>query len=68
MKTEKYNKMISAFACDFDLAKNNKIPLAQLDYQLKINDTNLYADIELLKELDCLLRIGHATINVTEDD
>ena len=67
MKTEKFNQMISAFQCDFSLAeKDNPVKLANLDDLIKRKDENLMRDIELLKELDWLLRTGKAEIHIVE--
>ena len=67
MKTEKFNQMISAFQCDFSLAeKDNPVKLANLDDLIKRKDECLMRDIELLKELDWLLRTGKAEIHIVE--
>lgn len=67
MKTEKYNQMISAFQCDFSLAeKDSPIKLANLDNLIERKDESLMRDIELLKELDWLLRTGKAEIHIVE--
>ena len=67
MKTEKFNNMISAFQCDFTLAKeDNNRKLADLDDLIKVKDKNLLHDIELLEELEWLLRNGKAEIHLVE--
>ena len=69
MKTEKYNTMISAFQCDFSLAKEDGINhrLADLDDLIKAKDQNILRDIELLEELEWMLRNGKAEIHIVEE-
>lgn len=66
MKTEKFNNMISSFQCDFTLAKedDNGRKLADLDDLIEKKDENLLRDIELLEELEWLLRNGKAEIHL----
>ena len=68
MKTEKFNNMISSFQCDFTLAKekDNDRKLADLDDLIEKKDENLLHDIELLEELEWLLRNGKAEIHLVE--
>ena len=68
MKTEKFNNMISAFQCDFTLAKekDNDRRLEDLDDLIEKKDENLLHDIELLEELEWLLRNGKAEIHLVE--
>lgn len=68
MKTNKFNHMISAFQCDFTLAKenDNDRKLADLDDLIEKKDENLLRDIELLEELEWLLRNGKAEIHLVE--
>ena len=68
MKTEKFNNMISSFQCDFTLAKENDNDrrLADLDDLIEKKDENLLRDIELLEELEWLLRNGKAEIHLVE--
>ena len=70
MKTEKFNNMISSFQCDFTLAKENDNyrKLADLDDLIEKKDENLLRDIELLEELEWLLRNGKAEIHLVETD
>lgn len=66
MKTEKFNNMISSFQCDFTLAKedDSSRKLADLDDLIEKKDENLLRDIELLEELEWLLRNGKAEIHL----
>lgn len=69
MKTDKFNNMISSFQCDFSLARkedNNRV-LADLDDLIKVKDENLMRDIDLLEELECMLRNGKAEIHIVEE-
>lgn len=66
MKTDKYNNMISAFQCDFSLAKEGHYKLSELDDKIKNKDSALSRDIELLEELEYLLRSGKAEIHINE--
>jgi len=54
MKTDKYNNMISAFQCDFSLAKDGECKLSDLDKKLRepMWNRKLINDIELLEELE----------------
>ena len=66
MKTDKYNNMISSFQCDFSLARDGDMRLGALDYELHEPNLNnkLLKDIELLEELEWLLRNGKAEIHI----
>ena len=68
MKTDKFNNMISSFQCDFTLAKDEESDrrLADLDDLIEKKDENLLHDIELLEELEWLLRSGKAEIHLVE--
>ena len=68
MKTDKFNNMISSFQCDFSLAKENDNDrrLADLDDLIAAKDENLLRDIELLEELEWMLRNGKAEIHIVE--
>ncbi len=66
MKTDKFNNMISSFQCDFTLAKDMNKKLADLDDLIEKKDKNLLHDIELLEELEWLLRNGKAEIHLVE--
>lgn len=68
MKTDKFNNMISSFQCDFTLAKEgyNDRRLADLDDLIAAKDENLLRDIELLEELEWMLRNGKAEIHIVE--
>ncbi len=69
MKTTKYNHMISAFQCDFSLAKEGDgyRRLADLDDLIEKKDSKLLHDIELLEELEWMLRSGKAEIHIVDD-
>lgn len=69
MKTDKFNNMISSFQCDFSLAKENDNDrrLADLDDLIAAKDENLLMDIELLEELEWMLRNGKAEIHIVEE-
>lgn len=66
MKTDKFNNMISAFTCDFILAKDGDFKLAELDTNINKGNKPLLEDIELLRELDFLLRSGQAEIHIVK--
>lgn len=63
-KTTKYDNMLSSFNCDFTLAENGQMKLAELDDLIKKEDKKLLKDIELLSELDFNLR--HGKIQIVE--
>ena len=67
-KTDKFNNMISAFQCDMSLAKEGEHKLSELDKKIKENDETLLKDIDLLEELEWLLRNGKAEIHIIEED
>lgn len=62
-KTDKYNHMISAFQCDFTLARDGVIKLTDLQKNLDIKDERFIKDIKLLEELEFKLRRGIAEIH-----
>jgi hypothetical protein len=64
IKTNKYNNMISAFQCDFSLAKDGENKLSDLDNKIKQKESMLLKDIELLEELEYLLRSDKAEIHI----
>jgi hypothetical protein len=64
MKTDKYNNMISAFQCDFSLAIDDYKQLSELNKLIREKDSKLLKDIELLEELEFLLRNGKAEIHI----
>ena len=66
-KTDKFNKMIEAFECDFILAKNRQKSLGSLDISIFEKEEKLMADIDLLEELSYLLRYGKAEIHLIEE-
>lgn len=65
-KTTKFDSMILSFACDFTLARDCGRSLQALDLKIHKKDNRLLADIELLEELDYLLRCGKAEIVLRE--
>lgn len=65
-KTTKFNNMISAFQCDFSLAKDGIHKLSELDEKIEQKDSSLLKDIDLLEELEWLLRNGKAEIHIVE--
>ena len=67
MKTTKYNNMIEAFECDFNLALEGKKKLSKLDKAIENNNKRLLNDIDLLGELSYLLRSGKAEIHLIEE-
>lgn len=67
MKTERFNNMISAFQCDLSLAKDKSHRLVMLDRKIKNGDERILKDIELLEELEWMLRNGKAEIHIVED-
>lgn len=67
IKTDKYNRMLSAFQCDFSLAKDGNHRMTELDGLIKSGNKKLLADIELLEELQWKLRHGLAEIHVKEE-
>lgn len=67
-ETDKFNHMISAFQCDFSLAKEGgKYSLAALDSKIRKEDKTLMKDIELLEELEWNLRNGYMKIVKVND-
>lgn len=66
MKTDKFNNMIEVFACDFDLAIQNVHPLTKLQKEIENGNEFLLKDIDLLCELDYMLRHGKAEIHIVE--
>ena len=69
MKTDKFNRMIESFECDFTLARDSKeYSLSILQSQIDKGDKKLLADIELLEELSYLLRYGKAEIHLVEEN
>ena len=67
MKTTKFNNMISSFQCDLSLAKEGKHKLAELDKLIERNDESFLKDIELLEELEWMLRTGRAEIHIVKE-
>lgn len=66
IKTDKFNRMIEAFECDFVLARDNGYSLTQLSQNIRRGDEKILKDIELLEELSWLLRNGQAEIFIKE--
>ena len=67
MVTHKFNDMIEAFECDFNLALEGDHALSELEKQIKVGDRKLLHDISLLRELSFLLRHGMAEIHLLKD-
>ena len=67
MKTDKFNRMIEAFECDFSLIKEGKRTFASLDKQMKDSRCSLSEDMELMQELSTMLRYGQAEIHLIEN-
>ena len=70
--TNKYNNMISAFQCDFACARDANFRLSELDTAIINKDDprhkEITRDIDLLEELEFLLRYGKAKIMVKEGE
>ena len=72
--TNKYNNMISAFQCDFACARDSlcNLRLSDLDTAITNKDDprhkEINRDIDLLEELEFLLRYGKAKIMVKEGE
>lgn len=56
--------MISAFQSDFSLARDGDRKLSDLDELIKNKNSTLLKDIELLEELEWMLRTGNAEIHI----
>jgi UDP-N-acetyl-D-mannosaminuronic acid transferase (WecB/TagA/CpsF family) len=67
-KTERFNRMIEAFECDFALIEQGKMTFAELDRLLKDKSYSLVTDMDLMKELSYLLRHGKAEIYVRGEE
>lgn len=63
-KTTKFDNMLQAFECDFDLALQGEKTLSELQANIANGDERILQDIELLKELAYLIRSGRAEIRV----
>lgn len=70
--TSKYNNMISAFQCDFTCVRDDDLRLSDLDAAITNKDDprhkGINKDIDLLEELEFLLRYGKAKIMVKEGE
>lgn len=64
-KTTKFDNMLQAFECDFDLALQGEKTLSELQANIANGDERILQDIELLKELAYLIRSGRAEIRVS---
>lgn len=67
-KTEKYNRMIEAFECDFALIENGKKTFAELDRMVEDSRCSLSEHMCLMQELSYLIRHGKAEIRVKEGE
>lgn len=56
--------MISAFQCDFSLARDGEKSIKELDYMIQNKDPDIMKDIELLEELEYMLRHDKAEIHI----
>lgn len=67
--TDKYANMISAFQCDFSLARDDKdnFRLMDLSVQIQNNNETIMRDIDLLEELEIGLRYGKLKIIEVEE-
>lgn len=67
--TNKFQDMVSAFQCDFSLAKEGTHSISELDPKIKTGDPRIMKDIDLLEELECGIRYGKLKIvEVSEED
>lgn len=56
MKTEKYNRMLESFACDFECAIRGDRTVEALAIRMKEWDLNVIHHVDLLSELVKLIR------------
>ena len=68
MKTDKYTNMLQAFECDLNIAKYHNSSLSELDNSLQDDNSRISKDLELLRELNLLLRTGKAEINLVSEN
>lgn len=66
--TDKYTNMISAFQCDFSLARDGYSNLGLLDKMIEENNPSILQDIGLLEELEIGLRYGKLKIIEVEEE
>lgn len=66
MKTDKFDKMIEAFECDFSLIREGKKTFSELDKIVNDSRYSLTEDMELMQELSTMLRYGQAEIHLIE--
>ena len=64
---DRYTNMISAFQCDFSLAKDGYSNLGLLDKMIEEKNPSILQDIELLEELEIGLRYGRLKIIEVEE-
>ena len=67
-KTERFNRMIEAFECDFALIEQGEKTFAELDGLLKDKRHFIAPDMALMQELSYLLRHGKAEIRVMSEE
>jgi hypothetical protein len=67
-KTDKFNRMIEAFECDFSLIQEGKKTFAELDKAMKDSRFSLAKDMELMQELSTMLRYGQAEIHIIDEN
>lgn len=65
-KTDKFNKALDSFECDFNLITEGERTFSQLDKVLETNP-RLLEDMILICELSWLLRNGKAEIHLIEE-
>lgn len=68
MKTDKYNRMLESFACDFECAVRGDRALQALVQRIKEWDLNVVYHINLLSELSRKLKEGKAEIHLIEGE
>ena len=66
-KTDKFNKMIEAFECDFSLIEEGEKTFAELDKTMKDSKYSLAEDMKLMQELSTMLRYGQAEIHIVDE-
>lgn len=67
VKTDKFNRMIETFECDFSLIKEGKQTFSGLDKMMKDPNSSLVKDMELMQELSTMLRYGQAEIHIVDE-
>lgn len=65
--TSKYEDMIDSFDCDFQLAKEGIFTLNTIQNLISVDNKRLLKDIELLNELNFMIRHKQAKIVLVGD-